>query len=209
MWKPIAYDYNEKGDIVLPPGPPFDGKPVLIRLAAGICEAWWAPAEEIETQEATLHEGFYWVCLDDDFKAELEDAKEWMPIPVAEIDSAILSLKEMLESYRDIKRIQETTDYMKLARSIMTLCGCAPASPSLEPGACPITDKIAAMLEGKVVQETYPPPSFSERMSAIVGDPTKSNEVAACICWPWGAVDPNCPAHKKFNIRRDQAGSQD
>jgi hypothetical protein len=41
---------------------------------------------------------------------------------------------------------QRSVDDTILARRIMTLCGCSPASPSLEPDACPITDAIAIML---------------------------------------------------------------
>ena len=81
--KKIEIQYDEKGNIVLPEGAPFDGEPVLIQFAEGICEAWWdqgywgqdtmdGPAE---------YEGFSWVCLDDTIQKELDDAKAWMPLP--------------------------------------------------------------------------------------------------------------------------------
>jgi hypothetical protein len=54
------------------------------------------------------------------------------------------------DGWRDIEQegLVAGGDAYALARRIMTLCGCAPASPSLEPGACEITDKVVAMLEG-------------------------------------------------------------
>jgi hypothetical protein len=82
MPQPITYRYDQKtGDIVLPDGPPFDGKPVLIKLGAGWVEAWWL---EGTTSHDTLEEydGFLWVCMDGDFEAELDSATYWMPVPV-------------------------------------------------------------------------------------------------------------------------------
>jgi hypothetical protein len=76
--KPITYGYSGKGDIVLPIGAPFDGDPVLARFAAGWCEARWEPYDR------DADDGFCWVCLDDSApQQELDDAKEWMPLPVA------------------------------------------------------------------------------------------------------------------------------
>jgi len=77
----IEYDIDDKGSIVLPTGAPFDGKPVLIRLARGWCEAWWEEASQYNTLDGLEYEGFCWVCLDDKFQAELDDAKEWLPLP--------------------------------------------------------------------------------------------------------------------------------
>lgn len=77
----IEYDIDDKGSIVLPTGAPFDGKPVLIRLARGWCEAWWEESSQYDTQDGLEYEGFCWVCLDDKFQAELDDAKEWLPLP--------------------------------------------------------------------------------------------------------------------------------
>jgi hypothetical protein len=72
----VSYDYDEKGNIVLPEGAPFDGNPVLVRFAAGWCEARW------ESHDKDADDGFCWVCLDDSApQQELDDAKEWMPLP--------------------------------------------------------------------------------------------------------------------------------
>lgn len=78
----IVYDYDKKGTIILPPGVPFDGKPVLIKLATGWVEAWWMSAEKHETLEGLDYSGFCWVCLDDSApQADLDDAKAWAPLP--------------------------------------------------------------------------------------------------------------------------------
>lgn len=79
----ISYDFDAKGNIVLPEGAPFDGEPVLIKLASGWCEAWWEDGRKVETQEGTDYDGFQWVCMDADFTAELDDAKFWTVLPVA------------------------------------------------------------------------------------------------------------------------------
>jgi hypothetical protein len=78
----IEYSYADNGSyIVTPPGPPFDGKPVLILLASGWCEARWQPQTISRTLEGDEPEGFYWVCMDDDFQADFDDAKYWLPLP--------------------------------------------------------------------------------------------------------------------------------
>ncbi len=77
----ITYDYDAKGNIILADGSPFDGKPVLIKLAEGWCEAWWDQGRKIDTLEGAETDGFCWVCLDDKFQADLDDAKFWMPLP--------------------------------------------------------------------------------------------------------------------------------
>lgn len=77
----VEYSHDAKGNIVLPTGAPFDGKPVLIRLAAGWVEAWWDEGRKVEHQEGVEYEGFCWVCLDDQFQAELNEAKDWLPLP--------------------------------------------------------------------------------------------------------------------------------
>lgn len=68
-WLPIEYDLADDGSIQLPDGSPFDGTAVLIKTTTGVVEAWW------------YAEDGYWVCYDDQFSAELDDAKFWMPIP--------------------------------------------------------------------------------------------------------------------------------
>ena len=78
---PITYDIDSKGNIVLPEGAPFDAAPVLIKLSSGWCEAWWDSGRKIEMQEGTEYDGFCWVCMDDEFQAELDDAKFWCALP--------------------------------------------------------------------------------------------------------------------------------
>jgi len=78
----IEYDYDEKDHrIVLPQGAPFDGKPVLIKIANGWCEAWWQEALVTHTPDGPEHEGFHWVCMDSDFDADLDEATYWLPLP--------------------------------------------------------------------------------------------------------------------------------
>lgn len=77
----LEYEINEKGSIILPPGAPFDGKAVLVKLAAGWCEAWWDEGRMVQHQEGAEAEGFQWVCLDDQFTAELDDVSWWLPLP--------------------------------------------------------------------------------------------------------------------------------
>jgi hypothetical protein len=79
--RPVTYDFDEKGNIVLPDGAPFNGEPVLVKLATGWCEAWWEDGKKIETQEGADFDGFQWVCMDADFTAELDDAKFWTALP--------------------------------------------------------------------------------------------------------------------------------
>jgi hypothetical protein len=82
---PIEYKYNETtGDIILPKEAPFDGKPCLIKLAEGLVEAWWEDGKEIHTYEGIEYEGFQWICLDDKFQEELDNASYWMPLPTFE-----------------------------------------------------------------------------------------------------------------------------
>lgn len=78
----LTYDHDEKGNIVLPNKAPFDGKPVLVRLAAGWCEAWWCEEPPSSSYPGEVNEGtFCWICLDDQFQAELDDVKDWLPLP--------------------------------------------------------------------------------------------------------------------------------
>jgi len=79
----IEYSHNSRGDICLPKGPPFDGKPVLIKLAAGWVEAYWADQEIYYTLDGKDYSGFCWSCLDDQFEIELDEALAWLPLPEA------------------------------------------------------------------------------------------------------------------------------
>lgn len=80
-WNPIEYLHGSKGEVHLPAGAPFDGEPVLIRTNTGVVEAWWAGAETHQTPNGSETTGFCWVCYDDKFQLELDDAKGWMPLP--------------------------------------------------------------------------------------------------------------------------------
>lgn len=58
---------------------PFDGEPILIKLAKGWCEAWWdKPTGPDPNGE---YDGFCWRCLDDDFQAEWNEPSYWAPLP--------------------------------------------------------------------------------------------------------------------------------
>lgn len=81
----IEYEHDGKGNIVLPDGAPFDGNPYLIKFPSGWCEAWWDEGRMAQHQEGAEYEGFEWVCMDDKFQEELDNAKYWLPLP--EIDS--------------------------------------------------------------------------------------------------------------------------
>ena len=80
-WTKLKYNTDGKGNITLPSAAPFDGNPVLVKTNTGIVEAWWDKPRRRETQEGDEYEGFQWVCYDDQFQCELDDVKEWMPIP--------------------------------------------------------------------------------------------------------------------------------
>ena len=79
---PVKYEYDTTGNITTPSCPPFDGKPVLIKTNIGWVEAWWCAGTRTETLEGVEYEGFCWVCYDDLFQCDLEEALYWMPIPV-------------------------------------------------------------------------------------------------------------------------------
>lgn len=79
---PITYFQDGSGNINLPNEPPFDGNPVLIKTSTGIVEAWWCKEERHPLHEDPDNvEGFCWVCYDDQFELELDDAKFWMTLP--------------------------------------------------------------------------------------------------------------------------------
>ena len=82
-WKPIEYGENA-GHIELPTGAPFDGKSVLIRTDTGVVEAWWMDWEASPTLEDPYDgDGWCWICYDDAFQCDLDDALEWMHLPAA------------------------------------------------------------------------------------------------------------------------------
>jgi hypothetical protein len=80
----IKYEEDEKGNLVVGIAAPFDGKPVLIKLAEGWVEAYWEPGREYDTPDGRESEGFCWVCLDDKFDADIDDAKAWAALPESE-----------------------------------------------------------------------------------------------------------------------------
>ena len=77
----IKYKNDGNKIIIDTTKPPFDGNSVLIRLRQGWVEAWWADAESYYTLDGTEIEGFCWICLDDQFQAELDEALEWRKLP--------------------------------------------------------------------------------------------------------------------------------
>jgi len=77
----IEYEQDDKGNITLPDGLPFSGESVLIKTQDGWVEAWWCELVISNGPDGMEYEGFEWVCLDDKFTLELEQAEEWMPLP--------------------------------------------------------------------------------------------------------------------------------
>ena len=81
LWQPIEYGENA-GHIELPKGSPFDGSPVLIRTNIGIVEARWMDWESHPTlEDPNDGDGWQWICYDDEFTCELDEALNWMPRP--------------------------------------------------------------------------------------------------------------------------------
>ena len=82
-WKAVEYTLDERGSIVLPEGAPFDGKAVLIKTNTGVVEAWWHEGgwTDATPDHPAEYDGWYWVCYDDQFQVELDEAEAWMPIP--------------------------------------------------------------------------------------------------------------------------------
>jgi len=78
MIQEIKYGLDEKGNIELPAGPPFDGESVLVRFASGWCEAYWHTGFKTSDDDWS---GWCWVCMDDDFQKELDDAQRWTALP--------------------------------------------------------------------------------------------------------------------------------
>lgn len=82
--KKIEQNVDAAGNIVLDTScPPFDGEPVLIRLSNGWCEAWWEKSDgKPHAWDDDGDRGFKWVCLDDRFDADLDEATHWAELPV-------------------------------------------------------------------------------------------------------------------------------
>lgn len=103
--KKVSYQVIPEGRICLGLDAPFDGNPVLIRTKIGWVEAWWCTGEKVDYQEGEEYEGFCWVCYDDEFQCELDDAIEWMPIPVSEnkVEEPAVeqSVQDLIEKDRD------------------------------------------------------------------------------------------------------------
>lgn len=87
----IEYTVDAKGSIQIPDGAPFDGNPVLIKLAAGWCEAYWEDARVGQNQDGTTYDGFCWVYMDGEGMADLDDVRLWAPLPDAALSSAPVS----------------------------------------------------------------------------------------------------------------------
>lgn len=78
-------EYDVVGNkIVLPSGAPFDGKEYLIRFASGWCEAWWNGdiiTSTVPDSYGEVLSGWTWICMDDDFQKELDEALNWAEKP--------------------------------------------------------------------------------------------------------------------------------
>jgi hypothetical protein len=80
--KPIELFHDlETRRIILPEGAPFDGKPVLIKIAAGVVEAYWVPLTRSGDSSGVDDDGWHWCCMDDQFTEELDSATHWCPLP--------------------------------------------------------------------------------------------------------------------------------
>jgi hypothetical protein len=80
----IDFDIDEKGTVHPREGAPFDGEPVLIKLAAGWCEARWdndIVKSTVPDSYGEVLSGFDWVCMDGDFEAEWDEPTYWAPLP--------------------------------------------------------------------------------------------------------------------------------
>jgi hypothetical protein len=105
---PITYGHDDRGNILLPNGAPFDGKPVLIRTASGLhVEAWWDHGRKVEATPVSPedYEGWTWVCFDDAFQLDLDDAKAWSPLPAAGSNRRVAELTTALKGLRDAGRL--------------------------------------------------------------------------------------------------------
>lgn len=80
-WKKIPIKYAENGNMILPKGAPFDGKPVLLKMHTGVVEARWIPSEPTIDHEGNHDDrGFCWYIEWDDSIAMIDDPIAWMPL---------------------------------------------------------------------------------------------------------------------------------
>lgn len=120
--RPVEYDHDAKGNIVIPAGAPFDGNPVLIKIGAGWVEARW------EDHDKMTDSGFGWVVLDDALGfTELDDAQEWAPLPGApaegEPDKLVERLREAWgNSPKEAGLLNEAAMTISGLRSQLRIC---------------------------------------------------------------------------------------
>lgn len=77
-WQPIEYYHDDKSNIVLPTGAPFDGEEVLLLTGLGVVEARWMGWEPSPTlEDPNDGDGWCWVCLDDSAPALELDARPY------------------------------------------------------------------------------------------------------------------------------------
>ncbi len=84
----IEYTHDAQGNIALPEGAPFDGNPIIIRTPIkGWVEAFWDKGEWHETEDGPVFEGFNFSCSDDSYYVELDEALEWIELPISNKDN--------------------------------------------------------------------------------------------------------------------------
>ena len=97
-FKPIEVEYANTINID-ESCPPFDGKPVLIKIKSGVVEASWLKVEVNMFDGETG--GFYFLCLDGDADdVDLDEVLGWCPIPP---DSKEAVANSMMHLYKDMK----------------------------------------------------------------------------------------------------------
>jgi len=78
-WEKIEFDYSSSKKIQYDATcAPFDGKPVLLKLAEGAVEGYWCEPEG-HGEDTT---GFDWCCLDGKFVADWDAPRGWAPLPL-------------------------------------------------------------------------------------------------------------------------------
>lgn len=99
----VLYGYDSKGSIVLPPGPPFDGKECFLFVRTGWVTGYWDMGAWMDNEVGREYDGWCWRALDDNLQFELDEVVEWRPIP-----------EDMLEPLNDHKEPLEGTTSLPL-----------------------------------------------------------------------------------------------
>lgn len=144
--RPVEYEHDAKGNIVLPDGAPFDGAPVLIKLGSGWVEARW------EDHDKMTDSGFGWVVLDDALGfTELGEAQEWALLPGVPAETTATNSDggsaagvpaQMQESNdcglaQDAEKPEDTTQGDRPARPVTCPSECSSPAATDEQYSCP------------------------------------------------------------------------